>query len=130
MYFSAARFNVALRQETLSRPPIIRVQVGFGRRERIRIEDRVAGGKYWILAHPARLAAQSKTVNLFGILTEMGYGAPREGNAHRPRLADEGAPVFTWRGCTFSRTTPRGYTQATHDVSLIMMIDGDRQSRR
>lgn len=52
-------------------------------------------------------------------ITEMGY-------AHRPRLADEGAPAFTWRGCTFFTVNTSGYTQAAHDVSLrIMMIDGD-----
>jgi len=94
------------------------------RRERIRIEDQILGGKYHA---PYTTDSASGTESLLGILTEMGYGAPREGNAHRPRLADGGAPAFTWRGCTFSSNTS-GYTQATHDVSLIMMIDGDRQS--
>lgn len=35
-----------------------RPQLGYGRPERIRIEDRVPGGKYWVLAHPPRLVAQ------------------------------------------------------------------------
>lgn len=69
------------------------VQDGLGRR--IRIEDRVLGGKHRV---PPAAGGVGGTGGLYGILTEMGYGAPREGNAHRPRLADGGAPAFTWRG--------------------------------
>lgn len=59
----------------------------------------------------------------------MGYGAPREGNAHRPRLADGGAPARSL-GARFHGQHLRGHTQAAHDVSLrIMMIDGDQQSQ-
>lgn len=97
IHFSAGRFNVVLSLESSE---------ATHRPSRIRIEVRIPGGKYRVLAHPG---ASGTGKLVLGDTHGNGVRcAAREGSAHRPRLADGGVPAFTWRGCTFSQTTPRG----------------------
>lgn len=125
VHFSVARFS--LKPKTLNcrnypRPSRIR-SAGADLDRRSSIQGGEGKGVLEYSHTPAASGAGETRKFYLGILTEMGY-------AHRPRLADEGAPAFTWRGCTFFTVNTSGYTQAAHDVSLrIMMIDGDWQSR-